>query len=91
MNRAPLIFTLCATFVLGCATASVVSSSMAVAAQPSSPGQFAECFGATVYLAKGGNLNAAYVPDKTVLVPTGWTVVGGGSAGPGGPMMVLCH
>ena len=57
--------------------------------------QYKECFGATLWLTAGRRLNNGYIPEKTVKVPVGWTVVGGGYgpssiSGDAEPIMILC-
>ena len=59
--------------------------------------QYTECFGATLWLTPGKSLNDGQIPEKTVKIPSGWTVVGGGYGGGGQgytyaePVMILCR
>jgi len=55
-----------------------------------STGHYSECFGASMWLTPGRSLNDGRLPKKTVKVPEGWTVVGGGSS-KGKPVMILCR
>ncbi|WP_444934999.1 hypothetical protein [Microbulbifer sp. JTAC008] len=54
--------------------------------------QLSECFAATLWQVSGRSLNKGEVPEKTVKVPEGWKVVGGGIGGARGEaVMILCR
>ncbi|WP_444892856.1 hypothetical protein ACJJIE_21000 [Microbulbifer sp. TRSA001] len=54
--------------------------------------QLNECFAATLWNISGRSLNKGEVPEKTVKVPEGWKVVGGGVGGARGEaFMILCR
>ncbi|HCF56945.1 MAG TPA: hypothetical protein DFS52_02985 [Myxococcales bacterium] len=62
-------------------------------AQETRPG-FNECIAVSLYATSGRDFNAGNLPDKTVKIPAGWTVVGGTVVGAGtstSPGMVLCR
>lgn len=80
-------------FIVGCAAASTVVPA-AVAGPGATAGQHTECVGVSLWTTRGKSLNRGDV-GKTVRVPEGWEVVGGGmglgSDGGGGAGMVICR
>ncbi|MGI5861658.1 MAG: hypothetical protein ACOX6T_06325 [Myxococcales bacterium] len=55
---------------------------------------FNECIAVSLYSTTGRDFNAGGLPDKTVKIPAGWTVVGGTVVGAGNaanPGVVLCR
>ncbi len=62
-------------------------------AQEPRPG-FSECVAVSLYATSGRDFSAGSLPDKTVKIPAGWTVVGGTVVGAGGaatPGIVVCR
>jgi len=55
------------------------------------PGGYYECFAATSYLVQGRSLNNQKAPKKTVKIPPGWTVVGGGGVHGGNSVLIVCR
>lgn len=75
-------------FACGAATTALVEPTAAHATE----GQYRECFGAIrVPHEEAEKLTPSFTPDATVLVPNGWTVVGGATAGDGWTSVVLCR
>lgn len=50
---------------------------------------FTECFSASMWVYSGRSINNGENPTKTVKVPLGWSVVGGGSSS-GEPVVIMC-
>jgi hypothetical protein len=82
MQRIVLATLVLASFVVGCVTASTMvgdaNAALAVGEQ--------ECVNVSLYLMSGSDLNKGAVPSKTVKVPAGWEVKGGGPTN-----MVICR
>jgi hypothetical protein len=73
-------------FAAACATGAGLRP---LVAQAPVPGQFRECIATTVWVVQGRTLNTGQIPQP-VIVPPGWTPVGGG-ASDSNAFMILCH
>ena len=53
---------------------------------------FKECFAVSLWMVAGRKLSEDYAPQKTVIIPTGWTPIGGSGRGQGNEgAMILCR
>ena len=85
-KKLTLILGFAATFAIGCATASVFVD--AVAADPAHH----ECLSVYLHSLTVQELaDPAKAAKKTAVLPSDWTVVGGGSAPNGMTTVVLCR
>ena len=97
-NRAFAILVLVA-IAIGCASGVVLQDKISPSANAQNmvsqsntagTGNFSECAGVTLWLTPGKDINDGKLPEKTVNVPSGWSVVGGGQ-GPHGANMIICR
>ena len=69
-------------------------SSNTLSSQEINTKQFTECFGTSMWMVQGKDLNKGKIP-KTVKIPEGWVPIGGGtgnsSMGGSYPIMILCR
>jgi len=92
-----LLFVAATSCVIGIVIKDLILPEAIAQAAPTnvqSAGQYSECFGATMWRTSGRSLNNGQLPKKTVKVPEGWSVVGGGYGGSTGgvePVMILCR
>ena len=76
------------SFVFACGAIAVKAVEPTVA--QAVPGQFKECYGHSVPRTSRDS-SATFTPSDVLVVPNGWTVVGGGNANNWGAVAILCR